>query len=107
MSDNPNFNKDKTPWDDSPTLKKNKELENSLQSVVNKLESLYTQLDDNEKLIFNDIVRSAAMHTSVIGAVETGSTVAFKPVSVHISKTMRDTLATLPKTLKIPEEEQK
>ncbi len=73
----------------------------ALPSLVAKLKDLADGLTAEEKLVFSEIIESAALHTNVIQAHDEGDPdIKFaKPKSVHSTTKMKTEYLKLPQTL--------
>lgn len=78
-----------------------KALEEATPSLIKKLAELTKTLSDDEKLVFSEIIESAALHSGLVQAHEEGEgeLVFMKPKSVHSTIKMKEAYAQLPKTL--------
>lgn len=81
------------------------ELEAALPGLISKLKDLQTNLSEEEKIVFAEIIESAALHTQNVEADNEGSgkdLIEFaKPKSVHSTTKMKQQYLELPKTLGI------
>ena len=77
------------------------ELEAALPGLIAKLKDLAEGLTAEERLVFSEIIESAALHTNVIQAHDEGDPdILFdKPKSVHSTTAMKAEYLKLPKTL--------
>lgn len=83
------------------------ELEAALPTLIEKLKAMQESLNDDEKRVFSDIIRSAAKHSEVIKAAGEGALEKIrymKPMSVHATDAVREHLIGLPKSLDLSSE---
>lgn len=86
---------------DEAVFKHNQELEAALPGLVDKLKQLSATLSDDERVVFKEIIESAARHTQLIQAHDQGSVdiVYAKPVQVHSTVGMKEEYLQLPAKL--------
>jgi KaiC/GvpD/RAD55 family RecA-like ATPase len=80
------------------------ELEAALPSLIPKLADLRRQLGEHERIVFDEIVRSAARHTDQVNVDDVSAVhdrVYDKPMSVHITQAMRQEMLHMPERLGI------
>lgn len=78
-----------------------KALEQATPQLIEKLAGLTKTLSPEEKLVFSEIIESAALHTNLVQAhAEGAKDLEFaKPKSVHSTVDMKRQYANLPRTL--------
>jgi|GEM_PF-4900979 hypothetical protein len=82
-------------------LKNADKLEAALPSLVEKLKALAETLSPDERVVFSEIIESAADHSEVVTAHDEGDLriVYAKPKSVYSTASMKREYIKLPKTL--------
>jgi hypothetical protein len=79
------------------------ELEAALPALISKLKDLQANLSEDEKLVFSEIIESAALHTKDVEADDEGQgrnkREWSKPKSVHSTSKMKQQYIELPRTL--------
>jgi hypothetical protein len=79
-------------------------LEGSLPALVAKLKAFQSSLSPEEKVVFGEIVISAAKHTEAIQQHDLGDLGSnTKPMSVHATTTIKERFLKLPSDLGIEE----
>ena len=76
-------------------------LEDATPQLIEKLAGLAASLSPEEKLVFSEIIESAALHTALVQAHDEGAADIMheKPKSVHSTLEMKRQFAELPSTL--------
>jgi len=78
-----------------------KALEQATPKLIEKLSELTKRLTPEEKVVFSEIIESAALHTNVVQAHDEGADGLefMKPKSVHSTTEMKRQYSKLPETL--------
>jgi hypothetical protein len=79
-------------------------LESALPSMIAKLRELQTKLSPEERVVFGEIIESAALHTQLVQAHDEGNhdiLLYGKPQSTHATTGMKAQYLQLPKYLGI------
>lgn len=83
------------------------ELQSSLPGLVEKLKGLTESLTDEEKMLFSDIIDSAAIHTEATRSISNSPEriIFAKPKSVHATTETQERFIQLPEELGLQTEE--
>lgn len=83
-------------------------LESALPSLIDKLEELSAGLNPEERVVFGEIIESAARHTALVQADDEGDhdkARYLKPKSVHSTTEMKRQYLELPRRLGLDSED--